>query len=396
MLLGAGTSAGRDDDTAAAINQLGEVLYHGIAIKPGKPAVLGRIGEKAVMGIPGYPVSGILVLEHIFRPVIDSWLHRSVKEETVEVKLGRRLNSSLKYREFVRATLSVDAQGELVAVPLNRGAGVVTSFVKADCILDIDQDAEGVEAGGKTRARLLRDRKALEQRVAIVGSHDPLIDEAIDLLRRVRTDISLSSSHVGSMGGIMAVKSGQAHMGGVHLLDEATGIYNNAYIDKYFPEGGVALVECVQRTQGLMVTAGNPKNIRGFEDIARSDISYVNRQKGSGTRILCDFQLKQLGMDASSVYGYEREEFTHTGVAAQIAGGTADCGLGILSAARIYGLDFIPVCDEQYDLLIARSALELPSVQAFLEVLGSPAFKERLLALGGYGVDQPGRIRKVW
>lgn len=397
VLLMAGTSAGRDDDTTEVMRRLGEVLYHGIAIKPGKPAALGRIGSKPVLGVPGYPVSGILVLEHLFKPVIDFLLKRAdLGSEQIEVKLSRRLNSSLKYREFIRATLSRDKQGELVAVPLNRGAGVVTSFVKADCILDIPQDAEGYEAGESVPATLTKDIRQIDRTIKIIGSHDPLIDEAADVLRRSDPNVFVSSAPVGSMGGITAVLRGEAQLAGVHLLNEADGSYNTAYVERYFKNGGVALVECVQRVQGLMTAAGNPKGLTRFEDVAREGISYVNRQKGSGTRILCDYLMKSAGISPDDIYGYSREEFTHTGVAAQIAAGTADCGMGILSAARIYGLDFIPVCLEQYDILIPLDALDNPMVQAFINTLKTPEFKARLIKLGGYEISDPGRIRQIW
>jgi putative molybdopterin biosynthesis protein len=397
VLLCAGTSAGRDDGTVSAISALGEVYLHGVAIRPGKPVVLGRVGAKPVYGVPGYPVSGIVVLEELVRPVIDALLMREREAgETVCVRMGRRLNSSLKYREFVRATLGLGAEGQLSAVPLDRGAGVVTSFVKADCLLDVPQNCEGYEAGDRAFARLLKPVERIARTVRILGSHDPLIDEAADELRRMDISAHVSSAHVGSMGAILALSRGEAQLGGVHLLDETDGSYNVSYIEKYFPNGGVALIECVRRTQGLMVKKGNPKGIQGIADLARGDVSYVNRQKGAGTRVLLDYLLRQEGVASAQVSGYAREELTHTAVAAQVRSGGADCGLGILSAARIYDLDFIPLCGEQYDLLASLSALESPQVRAFLRVLGSEAFAKRLEKLGGYELDRPGRIRKLW
>ena len=236
----------------------------------------------------------------------------------------------------------------------------------------------------------MRPMKEIEQTLVITGSHDPLIDEAIDIMRRTWPDSFVASSHVGSMGGIMAVKRGEAHLGGVHLLDEASGEYNRAYIRKYIPEGGVVLMRCVQRSQGLMVAKGNPLGIRGIEDLTR--LRYVNRQKGSGTRILLDYLLNQSGINAEIVTGYEREEITHTAVAAAVASGTADAGMGILSAARIYDLDFIPICEEEYDLLISESAWSMDSVQRLISVLRSDEFAARLEKLGGYQLDQPGEI----
>lgn len=395
LLIGAGTSAGRDDYTVSVLEELGTVVRHGVAIKPGKPAVLAHIGAIPVVGVPGYPVSGILVLEELFYPVLCRMLRQPVRRSAcAQVRLGRRLNSSLKYREFVRARLSPGPDGVPVATPLNRGAGVVTSFVKADCILDIPQNAEGAEKGALCRARLLRPLEDLERTLAIVGSHDPLLDEAADLLRREGAGFSVASTHVGSMGAVTAIKGGEAVMGAVHLLDEETGTYNVAQLRRFFPDGRAVLVECVQRTQGLMVAPGNPMGLRDLDDIIRTGARYVNRQRGAGTRILCDWLLKQAGREPSQVNGYTREELTHTAVAAQIAAGTADAGLGIYSAAKLYGLDFIPVCQEQYDLLVLRSALDAPVVKAFLEVLGSEAFRLRLEALGGYALRRPGQVRE--
>jgi putative molybdopterin biosynthesis protein len=397
VILNAGSSAGSQDYSAQAIGSVGQVVLHGIAIRPGKPAVLGfaRLEADAriipLLGLPGYPVSGILVLEQLFKPVI-AMLTRRESKPTGEVQavISRRLNSSLKYREFVRARLGV-VNGKTVAVPLNRGAGVVSSFVKADGIIDIPQNAEGYEAGESVNVWQLRTRDEIARTLVITGSHDPLLDEAADILRRTHPDNLVASSHVGSLGGIMAVKRGEAHLGGIHLLDEASGTYNIPYLKKYFPQGGVHLVECVQRAQGLMVVPGNPKGIRQFSDLIGK--SYVNRQKGSGTRILCDFLANQQSLDTSQIRGYDREEFTHTAVAAAIAAGTADAGLGIYSAAKIYGLDFIPICDEQYDLLIAESAWSLDPVRQLLEVLKGEEFAGRLQRLGGYIISHPGEER---
>lgn len=385
VIINAGSSAGRDDYSSLAVKTVGEVLYHGIAIKPGKPAILGYAKKKPILGVPGYPVSGIIVLDEIMKPVIELMTGKNLhRQEKVEATITRVMTSPLKYREFVRVRLGVAEDGTYTAVPLSRGAGVVTSFVKADGILDVPQDCEGYEAGDKVIVNLLKPKEDLDKTLTIIGSHDPMLDEITDILKINNPDTVVSSSHVGSMGAIMAIKRGEAQMGAIHLLDESTGEYNNSYIAKHFPNGGVKLVKGVKRIQGIMVAKGNPKNIKSFEDMQRDDISYVNRQKGSGTRILCDYLIKDKGMDASKIYGYEREEFTHTSVAAQIATGTADAGLGIYSAAKTYDLDFIPICNEEYDLLIDASAYETKSVQDFINVLHTDELKTRLQNLGGY------------
>ena len=397
VLLCAGTSAGRDDGTTAAIRALGEVCIHGIAIRPGKPAVLGAVGGKPVVGVPGYPVSGIIVLEELVKPVIDRLLKRERDmAETICVKMGRRHVSSLKYREFVRASLGFDAEGSLIAMPIQAGAGVITSLTRADCILDVPQNSEGYEAGERAHVRLLKPIERIARTVRVLGSHDPLIDEAADALRQTDIRAYVSSAHVGSMGAILALSRGEGQLGGVHLLDATDGSYNVSYVEKFIPDGGVALIECVRRAQGLIVAKGNPLGICAVADLAKEGIRYINRQKGAGTRVLLDYLLHQASVSPRAIGGYEREELTHTAVAAQIAAGSADCGLGILAAARMYDLDFIPVCEETYDLLVSLAAMESPQVRAFLRVLASDEFLRRLDALGGYSYDQPGRVKKIW
>ena len=392
VILNAGSSAGREDFSARVIRELGEVLYHGIAIKPGKPAILGCQGEKVILGVPGYPVSGIIVIEELLKPLIDHWLKApAAAPEYAKATLTRPVVSGLKYQEFVRVRMGC-VGGKLMASPLSRGSGVVSSFMKADGILEVPQGLEGFEAGAEVNVRLLSPMQKLRNTLVVIGSHDPLLDELADMLHLENASLYMSSSHVGSMGGIMAIRRGEAHAAGCHLLDTNDGSYNRSFIRKYFPKGGVRLISCVGRQQGLMVAKGNPLNIREFSDIAGDGVRYVNRQKGSGTRILADYLCKQENVDVSAVYGYDREELTHTSVAAQIVSGSADAGMGIYSAAKLYDLDFIPICIEEYDLIIPDHAWDTPMVQELLAILKSDAFREKILSLGGYTVDNPGEV----
>ena len=387
VLLGAGSSAGREDYSAKVIADVGTVLYHGLAIKPGKPAILGYYGEKAAIGIPGYPVSGIIVLEQLVRPIVD-YLSKTAgdKAKYINATLSRSVVSTLKYREFVRVRMGY-VHDTLIASPLSRGSGIVTSFMRADGILEVPQGVEGYENGARVNVRLLRNEEELRKSIVIIGSHDPLIDELNDILRIKFGDISITSSHVGSMSGLLAVRKGEAHLAGTHLLDEKTGEYNKSFVNKVIPDGGVRLVSCVKRMQGLILQKGNPKKITCVADIAKLGARFVNRQKGSGTRILMDYLCKQHDIDIGKINGYNREEFTHTSVASLIAAGSADVGLGVYSAAKMYDLDFLHICDEQYDFLITDHAWELPQVQQLLEVLKSDELRERLDSLGGYILD---------
>ena len=393
VLLGAGSSAGRDDYSTEIIDDVGDVYCHGIAIKPGKPAILGCHQNQPIVGIPGYLVSGIIVLKEIVKPLIDAWYRApQFPAATCRATLTKPLITSLKYEEFVRVRMG-EVAGKIMASPLSRGSGVVSSFMKADGIVRVPQNLEGYAAGDEVEIDLLRPLSQIEHTLVAIGSHDPLLDELADLLHTLYPDLFMMSSHVGSMGGLMAVKSGETHIAGTHLLDEKDGTYNVSFIRKRFPKGGVKLVECVNRVQGLMLAKGNPLNIRSIGDLTKKGLRYVNRQKGSGTRILIDYLTKKEGIDPAMIYGYNREEFTHTSVAAQIASNTADAGMGILSASKLYDLDFVPICMEQYDLLIPDSAFDTPMVQCLLEVLQSPAFAARLEALGGYELNHPGKVR---
>ena len=384
VLILAGSSAGRDDYTSTIISQLGDVIIHGIAAKPGKPAVLGIIGDTPVVGLPGYPVSAIVVMEEFVKELVNIYYNQSRKiDETVTAVLSKRVVSSLKYKEFVRVSLG-RIGNKFFAVPLPRGAGVITSFTKASGILEIPQNCEGIEEGEAVNIRLLKRIDEIENALIITGSHDPLIDEIADTLNRNNCGFSVISSHVGSTGALNAVKNSYAHLGAIHLLDGESGIYNEAYVKKYFPNGGAVIKKGVGRVQGLMVKKGNPCGIKEFADIKNH--TYVNRQRGAGTRVLCDYLLKKNGINPNEIKGYRNEEFTHTAVAALIAAGNADAGMGIYSAAKMYGLDFIPICNEEYDFLVNEEYVDNPMVKMFFDVLHSDEFAARLEEMGGYSV----------
>jgi len=385
VLLNAGSSAGRDDYTKQIIEESGSVFCHGIAIKPGKPTILGALGHVPVIGLPGYPVSAMVVLENVVYPVIELFTKNTPNaKEAVKATVSRRVISNLKYQEYLRVKLGI-ISGKLVATPMERGAGSISSLAKADGMLKIPFDSEGLEAGQEAQITLLRPMEEIEKALLSVGSHDPMLDVLGDIMRR-KTDFVLSGTHVGSMGGIMAIMRGEAHIAPIHLLDTESGEYNKSYMEKHLA-GKATLIKGIKRTQGILVKKGNPKGIAGILDLQNSDIIYVNRQKGAGTRILFDFLLKQNDMTYDKINGYENEEYTHTAVAAQIAGGNADAGMGIYSAAKIFDLDFIPIADEEYDFLVSIDMQENPKVQAFIEILQSNEMKDKLYELGGYKTD---------
>jgi putative molybdopterin biosynthesis protein len=241
-------------------------------------------------------------------------------------------------------------------------------------------------------AQLLRPLPSILRTIVIVGSHDNTLDVLADQIKARHSRLTLSSSHVGSMGGLMAIKRGVCHLAGSHLLDPQDGSYNLSYIKKFLAQVDVKLINLVLRDQGLIIRRGNPKSIKGIEDLARGDISFINRQAGSGTRILLDFRLNQIGIDPADISGYHHEEYTHMAVAVAVLSGTVDAGLGIQAAAAALDLDFIPIVTEQYDLIIAAEHFESENIQLLLDAVNSREFKSRVDALGGYSTEKTGEI----
>jgi putative molybdopterin biosynthesis protein len=388
VVINAGSSAGSEDYTAAAIREMGELLVHGVAMMPGKPTILGVIDGKPIIGNPGYPVSSVLSFELFGAPLLrrmqglPGW-----SRPTVSAVTTRKVSSKLGREEFFRVKLG-KVRDRIIAAPLPRGAGSITTLTRADGIIRIPLRSEGIDQAAVVTVELLRDPRDIDKTIVSIGSHDLMLDILDDELRR--RNLFLSSSHVGSLGGLLALKKGNAHVATAHLLDPETGVYNWSYIEKYIPEMKVRMFHGAMREQGFIVAKNNPKGIREFHDLAREDVRFINRQAGAGTRVLLDYCLQQRGIDPEHIQGYELEEYTHTSVAVAVLSGVADVGMGILAAAQALGLDFIPVATEEYDLVIPEEFVDFPAIQTLLETLRSQSFKERVQRLGGYGVEKTG------
>jgi putative molybdopterin biosynthesis protein len=394
VVVNAGSSAGSEDYTCHVVRALGELLVHGVAIKPGKPTILGIVYGRPFLGIPGYPVSASLACELFLKPVVAKMLGRPVRRPArVGALVTRRILSTPGVDEFVRVKLG-EVGDKRIATPLARGAGAIMSLVRADGQIRIPASAQGVEESSVVEVELLRDPEEITDTIVVIGSHDLALDVLASHLARAYPGMRLSSAHVGSMGGIMAIRRGDAHLAGVHLIDEETGEYNVPYVKRLLGSEGFALVNLVHREQGFIVAKGNPKGISGFADIARPGVVFVNRQRGAGTRILLDLELSRIGVDPASVAGYEHEEYTHMGVASCVASGAADVGLGIRSAAVALGLDFVPMANERYDLLTRIEFLKSPKIERLIAVMRSDDFRRDVVALGGYDVSQTGKV--VW
>ncbi|OEH85213.1 molybdopterin biosynthesis protein [Desulfuribacillus stibiiarsenatis] len=394
VIINAGSSAGSEDYTVHAIRNRGEVVLHGIATRPGKPTILGKIAETPVLGLPGYPVSAWLALDWFAKPLVYR-LRKLIPPQRPKLHgiLSKRVNSVFGSEEFVRVKIGY-VNDKLIVTPIGSGAGVVMSLVLADGIMTIPPEREHFDSGQEVEVELLCQPEIIKNTMVGIGSHDLSLDILVDELKLRYPEKRISSAHVGSMAGIMAIDRGECHFAGIHLLDPETGEYNHSYVKKFVKNTPVSIVHFVHREQGFIVAKGNPKNIQGISDLMRQDIVFVNRQKGAGTRMLFDYLLQQAGIVPSQIAGYTREMFTHSSVAASVAYGAADCAMGIRSAAEAMGCDFVPLCEEKYEFVVSDAFLASEQGEMLLALIRDPRIKSRIEALGGYSCRDTGEIKR--
>jgi len=391
IIVCSGSSAGREDYTAAIIGELGRLIVHGLATRPGKPAILGIINDKPVIGVPGYPVSAALIFSLFAKPLIFGRLGQEVlPDEQLECTISRKFPSHAGVDEFVHVN-AAQVGNRFIAYPLSRGAGISSILVKSDGQICIPRGSEGLEAGTPCQVSLRRPSRIIANTLVHIGSHDLSIDFLIDILLK-KSGLRMVSTNAGSMGGLMSLRRRETHCAGLHLLDYETGDYNRSYLDKYLPGEKIMLVNLVHRQQGLIVQPGNPMGIKGLEDLIRPEVRYINRQNGAGTRLLLDYLLGLKNIDPQSVNGYNREEYTHLAVAAAVKNNASDTGMAIYAGAKIMALDFIPIATERYDLCILPELLKKSQLDALLDAIRSRQFHDRVMAFGGYALDQSGQI----
>lgn len=389
VIVNAGSSAGRDDYTVHVISALGKVLIHGLSIKPGKPAILGMIGDVPIIGVPGFPVSAHIVFEEFVTPLLLKLNHYPLMQpERIQAYSTRRVVSSLKSKEYIRVKVG-HINGRFVAIPLARGAGMMMSVVKSDGYALIEKNREGVDFNEVMDVQLNKSIDRIKNTLLAVGSHDLIMDVISNQFERSAQPVHLSSVHVGSYAGLLALSKKESALAMTHLL-ESDGSYNTDSIKKLFSPQKMALIKGVKRIQGLIVEKGNPNNIHSIEDLTH--FRFVNRQRGAGTRVLLDHWLKQKNINPEEIAGYDKELTTHLAVAAAVANKVADCGLGIQSAATVMGCDFIPLGLEDYDFVCYADFLEDTKMKLFLSCLCSDEFKEVCKSLGGYDTSASGEV----
>ncbi len=399
VLLNAGSSAGSEDFSSRVVQRLGKLLVHGVAVRPGHPVILGMIQgidrsgankQVPIIGVPGFPVSAALTLDIFVEPLIARWLGRQpVEPPVLEAVITRKIASPGGDDEYVRVVVG-EVGGRLLASPLSRGAGAITSLSQADGVVVIPRGEQGLEPGQKAQVRLLRPPSELKDTIFCTGSHDVALDLLAQKLSH--TGRRLVSANVGSQGGLLALRRGEAHVAGSHLLDPGSGKYNSPYLAQYVGELPVRLITLAHRSQGLMVRRGNPLRLEGISDLAGKGVRIVNRQRGAGTRLLLDYHLSLLGIPAADIIGYNQEEYTHLAVAAAVASGRADCALGVAAAAHALDLDFVPLFQERYDLVIPEQYIQSDLLAPLLAALRDPGFRESVAALPGYDVARMGEI----
>ena len=388
VLTSGGTSAGVGDLLYRIIDGLGKpgIIVHGVSARPGKPLIIAVVDGKPIFGLPGYPTSALMMFHIFVRPVLRAMAGLGdVERRVVKASAAERIFSSGGRREFLPVNLIRSDVGEYTVYPVPGGSGSITTLSEADGFMEIPENKVFFEAGEEVEVELFSLRLKPAD-LMIIGSHCIGIDVLLEVMRRRGFGFRCKVVNTGSSGGLAAIRRGEADIAGTHLLDEKTGVYNIPFLERFEIADKAILVRGYNREQGLVVAKGNPKNIRGMEDILREGISFINRNPGSGTRILLDMHLNQIARKkgvsferlTSKIDGYRVEAKSHTAVAVAVLHGKADVGLAIHAVADMYGLGFIPVAEEHYDFLIRKERFVKDVVKAFVEVLRSEEFKTAL------------------
>ncbi|OEG63233.1 MAG: molybdopterin biosynthesis protein [Halanaerobium sp. MDAL1] len=394
LIVLSGSSAGRGDYTIDILKEKGEILFHGVNIMPGKPLIAAEIDGKPVFGLPGYPLSAWLDNQLFVRELVSQLQGIQAADfNQIEAEVKRKVPSDIGLEEFLRVNLTVDAEGKYTAVPLKRGSSAMESILKADGIMRIAENKEGLHPGDKAPVILLKEKNKIKNDLLLIGSHDLSLDLIRNQLHQKNYNFDLKLQTVGSMAGLTALRRGESQLAGAHLLDPETGEYNISYLQRFFKGEKLVVLNLVHREQGLYLKPGNPKKINGLQDLTEAEINYINRQRGAGTRVLFDYLLAENKIEPEQISGYEKEEFTHIAAAAAVGRGSADAALGIRAAAEVMEVDFLPLAEERYDLIFREEILEQPQIQALIELISQDQLKTEIEKLGGYQCRNTGEIK---
>lgn len=396
VIILSGSSAGRGDYTIDILKEEGEILFHGVNIMPGKPLIAAEVKGIPVFGLPGYPLSAWLD-NHLFIRELIYFMQadQAPNLRQIEAEVKRKAASETGLEEFLRVNLIDQGKDRFTAVPLKRGSSAMESMLKADGIMRIAENKEGLHPGDKAPVILLQEKNKIKNNLLLIGSHDLSLDLIRNEIRKKNYNFDLKLQTVGSMAGLTALKRGESHLAGAHLLDPETGEYNISYLKKFFKGQELLLVNLVYREQGLYLKKNNPKNIKDINDLSQNNINYINRQRGAGTRVLFDFLLAQNGIEAAQISGYEKEEYTHIAAAAAVGRGSADAALGIRAAAEVMDVDFLPLAEEKYDLIIKAENLADPRINKLIDLISTKELKAKIEKLGGYSCQETGKIRRI-
>lgn len=392
VLIGAGSSKGDRDHTEHVLDEMGDLLFHWVLSKPGRPAMAAKMRKGLLLCLPGFSISTAVILWSLVYPLlsfvtgkdvgsIEDMLPKAIgAHQTLFAKLLLPHSSPQGVQEWLR--VQVAQIGESVyGWPLPSGASNISSLANADGIALLP--ASLLECDKGTSIVIWVTKKIeLSKRILFQGSDDPAIHLLVAILRRQGQDMVIRS--VGSMGGLAALHRHEAHLAGSHLLDSETGCYNTSYINLFRGEELWQRNHLFDREQGLLLKRGNPKGIKSIEDIVEKEAVFVNRQPGAGTRVLFDFLLKRQSIEASLIKGYERQCVTHLEVANRVAMGLADVALGVKSAADALGLDFLPITKETYELIFPKESLSLEPMRVLLESINDVSWKKKVEQMGGY------------
>ena len=384
------TSAGARDYLLSLMGEIGSpgVIVPGISIKPGKPTIVAASNEKIVFCLPGNPTSALAIFHLLVRPIISrmAGFQEPREIESIHGMMATKVHSARGRLELLPVHILTDEKRNYIVHPTYGYSASITSFAMADGFMLIPENRDFINERERVRViPFVPNFKPAE--MVFIGSHCMGLESALSLLRRDHPSIEMKSIYVGSLGGINSIKKKEADISGIHVFDESTKQYNIPVIEQHNLLDKVVLVRGYKRQQGFIVKKGNSKKIRSFDDVVRRNMIFINRNVGSGTRILIDMNLRQVAKKMkltlkeliSKIEGYQIEVKSHSAVAAAVYQGRADVGVGIKTVANAYDLDFTPIMDEDYDFLIMRESLEKKSIKIFLDILGSGEFKSLLL-----------------